>query len=333
MRAAFIRKYGDNSVVEWGELDAPVPKAGEALIDVRAAGVNPVEIAMRQGHYQAAFPLSFPQVMGYDIAGVVISAPESSGFAAGDQVYARLPNAQLGAYAERAVVPVGLLARKPLSLSFEDAASLPTVALTTWQAFVERARLKAGERVLIQAGAGGVGAFAIQLAKHLGAYVVATAGPDNQDFMIQLGADRTIDYTQESFEDAGPFDVVYDGVCGPLVERGIDALRKNGRYVGLVRVADTRAYLEMGFPPPVAEKAAAGVEPFVERARARGAEFHGVVTRPDGAQLAEIAQVVDAGAIRAVVSKTYGLDELALAYEALSGGHTRGKLVIVPRRD
>lgn len=332
MRAAFITKYGDNSVVEWGEIDDPVPGEGEALIEVRAAGVNPVEIAMRQGHYQAAFPLSFPQVMGYDIAGVVVSTPADSAFKAGDEVYARLPNSRPGAYAERAVVPVGLLADKPGSLSFEEAASLPTVALTTWQAFVERARLKAGERVLIQAGAGGVGAFAIQLARHMGAFVVATAGPDNQDFMAQLGADRTIDYTRESFEDAGPFDVVYDGVCGPLIERGIDALRDGGRYVGLVRVADARAYREMGFPPPVAEKAAAGVQPFVERARARRAEFHGVVTRPDGAQLAEIGRVVDAGAIRAVVGETFGLDGLASAYEALAGGHTRGKLVVVPAR-
>jgi NADPH:quinone reductase-like Zn-dependent oxidoreductase len=181
-----------------------------------------------------------------------------------------ITNRRLGAYAERAVVPVGLLARKPRSLSFEEAASLPTVALTIWQAFTERAHLKSGERVLIQAGAGGVGAFAIQLAKHMGAFVVATGGPNSQDFMAKLGADRTIDHAREKFEDAGPFDVVYDGV------------------------------------------------------------FHGPLTRPDGAQLAEIAQVVDSGAIRATVSKTYRLDQLASAYEVLAGGHARGKLAIVP---
>jgi NADPH:quinone reductase-like Zn-dependent oxidoreductase len=268
--------------------------------------------------------------MGYDIAGIVASAPAGSAFKAGDEVYARLPNRRLGAYAERAVVPVSLLARKPRSLSFEEAASLPTVALTTWQAFIERAQLKSGERVLIQAGAGGVGAFAIQLAKHMGAFVVATGGPGSQDFMAKLGADRTIDYTREKFEDAGPFDVVYDGVCGPLIERGIDALRDGGRYVGLVRVADARSYREAGLPPPIAEQAAAGVRPLVERASARKASFHGPLTRPDGAQLAEIAQVVDSGAIRATVSKTYRLDELASAYEVLAGGHARGKLVIVP---
>jgi NADPH:quinone reductase-like Zn-dependent oxidoreductase len=183
--------------------------------------------------------------------------------------------------------------------------------------------------VLIQAGAGGVGAFAIQLAKYIGAYVVATGGPDSQELMAKLGADRTIDYTREQFEDAGPFDVVYDGVCGPLVERGIDSLREGGRYIGLVRVADARSFREAGLPPAVAEQAAAGVRPFVERAGARGASFHGPLTRPDGFQLAEIAQVVDSGAIRATVGKTYKLDELASAYEVLAGGHARGKLVIV----
>jgi len=330
MRAAFLTGYGDNSIVAYGEIADPSPGADEALIKVRAAGVNPVEVIMRQGLYQAAVPFSFPQVVGYDVAGVVSSAPAGSAFKTGDEVYARLPTRRPGAYAERAVVPLSLLAYKPKSLSFEEAASLPTVALTTWQGFVERAQLKSGERLLIQAGAGGIGAFAIQLAKHLGAFVVATSGPDKQDFMAKLGADRTMDYTRETFEDAGPFDVVYDGVCGPLIGRGIDVLREGGRYVGLVRVADTRAYREAGLPAAAAEQAAAGVRPFVERASARKVEFHGVITRPDGAQLADIARVVDTGAIRASVTKTYGLDQLASAYDALASGRTRGKLVIVP---
>lgn len=330
MRAAFITGYGDNSVVSHGEIPDAVAGPDQALIEVRAAGINPVEIAMRVGAFHSAFPFTFPQVMGYDVSGVVISAPDGAGYKAGDEVYARLPNPQPGAYAERAAVPVRLLALKPKTLSFEEAASLPTVALTTWQAFKERAHLKAGERVLIQAGAGGVGVYAIQLAKQIGAEVIATGGPDSQDFMRALGADRTIDYSKANFEDAGPFDVVLDGVCGPLVERGIDALREGGRYVGLVRVADVQSYREIGLPAPVAEGAAAGVKPFVERAAARKAEFHGPLTRPDGAQLAEIAKSIDAHGLKAHVSQVYSLDQLASAYDALAGGHTRGKLVIVP---
>jgi NADPH:quinone reductase-like Zn-dependent oxidoreductase len=130
--------------VGYGEIADPTPGADEALIEVRAAGTNPIEISMREGHFKATLPFGFPQVMGYDIAGVVASAPTGSAFKAGDEVYARLPNRRLGAYAEHAVVPVGLLARKPRSLSFEEAASLPTVALTTWQAFTERAHHQVG---------------------------------------------------------------------------------------------------------------------------------------------------------------------------------------------
>lgn len=330
MRAAFITGYGDNSVVAAGDVPEPRPGPDDALVEVRAAGINPVELAMRQGLFHAAFPFSFPQVMGYDVSGVVITAPPGSTFHPGDEVYTRLPNTRPGAYAERVAVPVHLLARKPATLSFDEAASLPTVALTTWQAFQERADLKAAERILIQAGAGGIGAFAIQLAKHIGAEVVATGGPDSQAFMTSLGADRTIDYHNERFEDAGPFDVVYDGVCGPLIERGIDALRAGGRYVGLVRVADAQAYGEAGFPPPVAQQAAAGIRSWIERAHARDTEFHGPLTRPDGAQLAEIARVIDTAAIRAPVSARYGLGDLAAAYDALASGHTRGKLVIIP---
>ncbi len=330
MRAAFITNYGDNSVIQTGEIADPIPGADEALIEVRAAGVNPVEIAIRQGHYHKVAPCAFPQVMGYDISGVVRSVPEGSAFKEGDEVYARLPGNKLGAYAELVAVPVSLLALKPTTLSHIEAASLPTVALTTWQALNERAHLKAGEKILIQAGAGGVGTFAIQLAKHMGAFVTATGGPDSQDFMAGLGADVTIDYTAAPFEDAGPFDVVFDGVCGPLVNRGIDSLRKGGRYVGIVRTADSRAYRELGVPAPVADAIAAGVQPFVDRATAQGVEYHGPLTRPDGAHLTEIARIVDSGAIRPSVSKTYGLEDLASAYEALAGGHTRGKLVVVP---
>ena len=268
--------------------------------------------------------------MGFDISGVVLSAPTDSGFKPGDEVYSRLPSRTQGAYAERVAAPIALLAHKPKSLDHMGAASLPTVALTTWQAFFERAKVTKGESVLIQAGSGGIGSFAIQLAKHLGAHVTATAGSSNQAWMAELGADRTVDYAAEDFEAAGPYDVVYDGVCGPLIERGIASLKPGGRYIGLVRVADTRAYQEMGLPEPVAATMAAGVQPYVEQAKARGAEFHGILTRPDGAQLTEIAKTIDTAGIRATVTKIYALSELAAAYQDLSSGRTRGKLVIVP---
>lgn len=328
MKAAFLTGYGGNEVVAYDDLPEPVPEDDEALIEVRAAGVNPVELAMRQGLYRQLLPFVFPQVPGLDISGVVVQAPEGSAFEAGDEVFARLPNHAPGAYAERVAVPVQLLARKPVALSHVEVASLPTVALTTVQAFRERARLKPGERVLIQAGAGGVGTFAIPLAKHLGAHVTATAGPTNQGFVRELGADRAVDYSRERFEDFGPYDVVYDGVGGDLTERSILSLAAGGRYVGLVGMSDARAFMSLGLPEPMAKAAAAGIARFEALAATRGVEFHGPLTRPDGAQLAEVAHLVQARIVRPFVSQVFSLDQLAGAYAALATGRTRGKLVV-----
>jgi NADPH:quinone reductase-like Zn-dependent oxidoreductase len=297
MQASFITGYGGDEVMAFGELPEPVPAEGQALIEVRAVGINPVELSMRAGRFQKVFPYRFPQVLGLDISGVVVHAPAGSGFRPGDEVYARMPNAAQGAYAERAVLPAALLSRKPARMSHVEAASLPTIALTTWQSFFERAHLKKGERLLIQAGAGGVGTFAIQLAKHVGAHVTATAGTANQAFLRELGADRVVDYTLERFEDAGPYDVVYDGVSGDLVQRGIMSLAPGGRYIGLVQVADVEAYMSVGLSEPIAKAAAAVASKFSELARARGGEFHGPLTRPDGAQLGEIARLVDSGVL------------------------------------
>ncbi|WKW34885.1 zinc-binding dehydrogenase [Pseudomonas viridiflava] len=180
----------------------------------------------------------------------------------------------------------------------------------------------------MQAGAGGVGTFAIQLAKHIGAHVTATAGTANQAFLKELGADVAVDYTNQRFEDFGPFDVIYDGVCGDLVERSINALAPGGRYVGLVMVADARALMSLGLPEAVAKGAAAGIAKYEELAASRGVEFHGPLTRPDAIQLAEIAKLVDAGIIKPHVSRVFGLNQLKQAYEAMGTGRTRGKLVL-----
>lgn len=325
MRAAYITGYGGDEVVSSGELPDPAPRAGEILVEVHAAGVNPVEVRIREGQFKAA-QFAFPQIMGLDISGVVLQAPAGSVYAPGDEVYARL--AGLGAYAERVAVPAGLLARKPGTISHQEAASLPTVALTTWQSFYERAKLKAGESLLVQAGAGGIGFFAIQLAKHMGARVTATAGTANQALLKTLGTDVAVDYSTQRFEDFGPFDVVYDAVGADLINRSIAATKPGGRYVGLVTVADQQAYMEMGLPVETAAALSQRNAPYLAFAAERGVEFHGPLTRPDGAQLAEIAALVDAGTIKPLVTQVFGLDDLTQAYRAMESGRTRGKVVI-----
>ena len=329
MKAAYLTQYGSSQGIEFGELPDPVVKPGCVIVDVHAASLNPVEIAFLAGEFKRAVKFKFPKVMGFDLSGVIRHVGAGvQGWKPGDEVFARLPNRMMGAYAELALVPAPLLAAKPRKVTHVEAASLPTVALTTWQALVERARLQPGESLLIQAGAGGVGSFAIQLAKHLGARVAATAGPGNQAFLRELGADASIDYTQQRFEDGGPFDVVYDGVGGDLITRSIDALRPGGRYVGLVRTADARAYREFGLPAPLAWFAARRVAPFQKRARARGVQFHGILTRPDGPLLAKIGALVESGVIQPVVGKVYPLSELPEAYQEMGKGHARGKMVL-----
>jgi NADPH:quinone reductase-like Zn-dependent oxidoreductase len=246
-------------------------------------------------------------------------------------VYGRLPSVY-GAYAERIAIPARLLARKPKTVSHQEAASLPTVALTTWQSFYERAHLKTGESLLIQAGAGGIGTFAIQLAKHIGAKVTATASAANQDFLRSLGVDTAVDYVAQRFEDSGPFDVVYDGVCGDLIVPSIKSIRPGGRYVGLRRVSDERAWLEFGEPADVAAKIAQHNLPFRTLATERGVEFHGPLTRSDGGQLAEIAALVDAETIKPIVTQVFNLSDLPSAYDILARGRTRGKLVIAVKQ-
>ncbi len=328
MFAAYLTGYGGQEVVGFGEVPAPIPSGDEVLIEVHAASVNPVELAIRSGRYKQLMPLTFPHIPGFDISGVVIKAPQGSGFTEGDEVYARLPGHKTGGYAEQVAVSASILARKPKRISHIEAASLPTVALTTWQSFFERAHLKRDDRILIQAGAGGIGSFAIQLAKHVGAHVTATAGKSNQAFLKELGADQAVDYTQSRFEGFGPYDVVYDGVCGELVERSILSLAPGGRYVGLVMVSDARAYKSIGLPEHIAKVAAASIAPYEALAAAHKVEFHGPLTRPDGAQLAEIAGLVDSGVLKPIVGQIFPLDALDAAYAALASGHTKGKIVI-----
>jgi NADPH:quinone reductase-like Zn-dependent oxidoreductase len=330
MKAAFLTGFGGNEVVKYGDLPEPVRGNGAALVEVHAAGVNPVEVVIRQGLF-AALPTNYPIVMGFDISGIVLEAPGESEFKPGDEVYGRLPSVY-GAYAERIAIPAKLLARKPKTVSHQEAASLPTVALTTWQSFYERAHLKTGESLLIQAGAGGIGTFAIQLAKHIGAKVTATASAANQDFLRSLGVDTAVDYAAQRFEDSGPFDVVYDGVCGDLIVPSIKSIRPGGRYVGLRRVSDERAWLEFGEPADVAAKIAQHNLPFRTLATERGVEFHGPLTRSDGGQLAEIAALIDAGKIKPIVTQVFNLSDLPSAYDILARGRTRGKLVIAVKQ-
>jgi NADPH:quinone reductase-like Zn-dependent oxidoreductase len=309
MRALVTHEWGDPEELRLEEVPRPEAGEGELLVRVAAAGINPVDWKTRRnGGLMKSRGIEPPVILGWDISGVVEAVgPGVGGFAVGDEVFglAGFPKAA-GAYAEYAAVPAADMAHKPENISHVDAASLPLVALTAYQAF-ERAGLGPGQLVLIHAAAGGVGSAAVQLAKARGARVAGTAGPANQDFLRELGVDIPIDYTTTDFvEVLSDVDVVLESQGGDVRQRSWGVLRKGGIMVSILG------------PLPQEDAEAHGV---------RGVHM---LVRPDGRQMQAIADLVAQGAVHACVQETFPFARAADAHRAAESGHTRGKLVLVP---
>jgi NADPH:quinone reductase-like Zn-dependent oxidoreductase len=276
------------------------------LIEARAAGVNPVDHLIVKG-FMSAGPLTQPLAIGNEVAGVVAAVgSEVADFAVGDEVFARVDPRVGGAFAEYVAVDQALVAAKPEALSFEEAASLPLVGLTAWQALTEQAQVGPGTRVLIHGGAGGVGSVAVQLAKHLGAEVVATASADSVELVRTLGADQVVDYRAEQFDEVvSGVDVVFDTVGGQTQDRSFRVLKPGGTLVSIVPIADAEA-----------KKAEWNVD-----ARA-------FMMRPHGEQLARLGALVDSGELRPLLETTFPLAEAAEALGKVERGGARGKTVL-----
>lgn len=306
MKAVRIHEYGGPEVLKYEEAPRPTPATGELLIRVHAAGVNPVDRAIRDGRFKERIPFKLPFVPGWDVAGVVEAVgPGVSRLKPGDPVYGRTDLAREGSYAEYMVARESEIALKPKSIDFVTAAAIPLAALTAWQALFDNAKLSAGQTVLIHGAAGGVGHFAVQLAKIKGARVIATASARNHEFLRSLGADQVIDYNTTRFEDVvKDVDVVLDAITGETADRSYGVIKKGGIYVSILR-------------PPSEEKAAA----------------HGVRTghtfvQANVAELDEIAKLVDSGRLKASIEKVFALAEAPAAHERNATGHTRGKIVL-----
>lgn len=306
MRAITQNTVGGPEVLEIAEQPAPQPKPGEVLIRIKAAGVNPVDAAVRGGFY----PLlgEPPFVLGWDLSGTVEAVGAgANGFAPGDEVFGmpRFP-AQAGTYAELAAAPASEVVHKPDALGHEAAAALPLAGLTAWQGLVTAGKLKSGDRVLVQAAAGGVGHLAVQIAKARGAYVIATASPGKVDFVRSLGADEVIDYTSDDFVGkAGPVDLVFEALGGDHPEKSLKALKDGGTLVVLLGLSDKAA----------AEAAARGIR--VER----------ISVRPDGEGLKELAKLTEAGKLKVHVARSFPLDQAGAAHAFLAT-KPKGKVVL-----
>jgi len=284
----------------------PEPKEDQLLIRVVAAGVNPVDGMIRSGMFAKHEKAAFPMILGGDIAGVVDKiGSKITKFNAGDSVFAYASLKSGGGYAEYALTMERETASKPKSLTYVQAAAVPIVALTAWQALIDTAKLSAGQTVLIHGGSGGVGTFAIQIAKARGAKVIATASTPNQDLLKQLGADVSIDYTKQKFEDfAKDVDVVLDSVGKDTLARSYGVVKKGGFIVSLVARPDPTELEKHGI-----RGASLGVE-------------------PNSSELAEIGKLIDAKKIKVIVSQVFPLSEAIKAQEQVATRHTRGKIVL-----
>jgi alcohol dehydrogenase len=333
MRAYLLTGYGgvsDN--VRLAEIPDPVAGSGEVVIDIHAASLNPIDFKLVHGALKRISKYKLPRPIGFDASGVVTAVgPGASKFKPGDAVYVRASRDTIGAFAEQIALPEQLVAPKPATISHAEAASLPLVGLTTLQGF-GRAGARAGQRILIHAGSGGVGSFAVQYAKHLGLHVTSTTSSRNADFVTSLGADRVIAYDRENYlEQDGGYDIVYDTLGGTFTVDAFKVVKRGGVVISLSGPPD-RDFARREGAGLVVRIAVwvMGRKVYAASARA-GAAYCWFFTESDGDQLREVAALVECGAIRPVIDREFAFEKLPEALTYLEAGRARGKVVLKVR--
>jgi NADPH:quinone reductase-like Zn-dependent oxidoreductase len=330
MKAALIHRYGGNDVVAVENIAEPSVGARDVLIEARAASVNPVDFKLRDGKLRLVRKFSFPLVLGFDVSGVVARVGTAvTRFKPGDQVFASLDGRRPGAFAELVAADESTVAMKPQALSHVQSAALPLVALTSWQALTEEAQVTKGSKVLIHAGAGGIGTIAIQLARYLGAHVATTTSSRNIELVSSLGANLVIDYTQQDFTKLiASYDVVFETLGGDIELKSFAVLRRGGTMVSIASLPDVAWARANGLNPLLT--VALGIMTLRRTllARRHGVRFRFLFKRSDGAQLAMLAGLADAGQLDPVIDQVYPLDKAQDALAHVESGHAHGKVVI-----
>ncbi|HET6782838.1 MAG TPA: NADP-dependent oxidoreductase [Pseudoxanthomonas sp.] len=333
MKAFILDRYGKTVGLRMGEMPEPEMREDDVLVEVHAAGVNVLDSKIRNGEFKLLLPYRLPLVLGNDVAGVVVRVgPKVLRFKPGDEVYARPDTARIGAFAELIAMNEDAVAHKPKALSMEEAASLPLVALTAWQVLVERANLKKGQKVLIHAGSGGVGTVAIQLAKHLGAFVATTTSAANADWVKRLGADVVIDYGKEDFEQIlQDYDVVLNSLGAEVLEKSLRVLKPGGKLISISGPPDPGFAKEIGaswFLRQVTRLLSYRIR---KQAKRHGASYSFLFMRASGNQLREIGALVDSGTILPVVDRIFPFASTNEAMAYVDKGRAKGKVVVKMR--
>lgn len=330
MKALTFKRYGRSSKPDYADVPRPTISDDELLVQVHAAGLNPIDNMVPKGTFKLVLQFDLPAVLGSDVAGVVVAVGNRvTRFKVGDAVFASVFDLGRGTLAEFVAVPERWAALKPQSLDFVQAASIPMVGLTSWQAFKERAGLRRGQKVFIPAGAGGIGTFAIQLAKHIGAKVGTTTSTGNVDLVRSLGAEEVVDYKKQDFETVlHDYDMVLGTLRGDAIEKSLHILKPHSIIVSLIGPLDAAFARARKLNAVLRFVLGLMSRKILRLAKARGVRYSFLFFHPDGAQLAEIGGIIDAGSIRPVIDKVFPFDQAKEALAYLDAGRAKGKVVV-----
>ena len=335
MKSLMMTKYGDvNISLEVQEVSLPTVGANQILIKTHSASFNPIDYKILRGDFKAMGKIQFPRGIGRDVSGVIKEVGEKvKQLKVGNKVYSRIDDNFVGTMAEYVISNASDVALIPSNLNHEEAASIPLVGLTSYQALIDIAKLSAGENILIHAGSGGIGTIAIQLAKHLGAKVTTTTSTKNVGLVKDLGADKVIDYTKHSYlEEGAKFDVVFDTLGGKHTLDSFKVLKDGGRVVSISGDLDSVTTKQLGLNKVVRFLLALKVKKVTKAASKMGAIYRFLLMSPNGAQLKELAKLYESGSIKPVIDKTYNFDDSIKALDYLAKGRARGKVVVKVRQ-
>lgn len=330
MKSFLIDRYKKGGALRLGEIPEPELRPNDVLVEIRAASVNLLDNKIRDGDFKLILPYRLPLVLGNDVAGVVIRAGANvRKFKPGDEVYARPHQARIGTFAEYIAIDEADVAMKPNNLTMEEAASLPLVALTAWQVLVERANVQKGQKVLIHAGSGGVGTIAIQLAKHLGAYVATTTSTANVDLVKSLGADVVVDYKKEDFEKVlHGYDVVMNSLGKDTLEKSIAVLKPGGKLISISGPPDPDFARQNGSGWPLRQVMCLLSLGIRRKSKRRGIGYSFLFMTANGGQLEKITALIEAGHIRPVMDRIFPFEKTNEALDYIQTGRAKGKVVI-----
>jgi NADPH:quinone reductase-like Zn-dependent oxidoreductase len=330
MKAFTINRYSKEATLRLVDLPKPLIKENEVLVEIHSASVNQLDSKIKTGEFKLLLPYKFPLILGHDVAGIITKVgPKVRRFKVGYEVFARPADFKIGTFAEYIAVHENDIAIKPKNITMEQAASFPLVALTVWQAFVEKAKLKKGQKVFIQAGSGGVGTVAIQLAKHLGATVATTTSADNFDLVKSLGADIVIDYKTQDFETIlRDYDLVLNSQDGKTLEKSLKILKSGGKVVSISGPPDTTFAKEIGLS--WFKKAAIFFlsRKVKQKAKKLNVNFSFLFMQANGKQLSEISLLIESGVIRPIIDKVFPFEQTNEAVSYVASGRAKGKVIV-----